>query len=211
MEGYRRHRFIDEPHITDRLMGAIETKINGMTRAHLAMPLPFGGGVRMPLQWQAMTLRAGPASAAHEQRFGADILGVLTIRTRDYRNPKGFLAQAKRAEPGASFNSREWRRLRRQCEKMLTVTPDAFVIAYSRSRGVRFFSAQAVSSFEGRDLFKLYDLSVRSFFERHLQSFIGDRRLDKPEIETLERLQADEPEDQRPSEHVLHLTATEME
>ena len=90
MEGYRRHRFIDEPHITDRLMGAIETKITGMTTAHLAMPLPFGGGLRTPLQWQAMTLRAGPGSAAHEQRFGADILGVLTIRTRDYRNPKGF-------------------------------------------------------------------------------------------------------------------------
>jgi hypothetical protein len=192
-------------------MAAIETKINGMTRAHLAMPLPFGRGLRMPLQWQAMTLRAGPASAAHEQRFGADILGVLTIGTRDYRNAKGFLAQAKRAEPGASFNHREWIRLRRQCEKMLAVSPDAFVIAYSRSKGVRFFSAQAVASFEGRDLFELYDIGVRSFFERHLQSFIGDRRLDKPEIETLERLQADEPEDERPSEHVLHLTATEVE
>ena len=211
MEGYRRHRFTDEPHITDRLMGAIETKINAMTTAHLAMPLPLGGGLRMPLQWQAMTLRAGPASAAHEQRFGADILGVLTIRTRDYRNAKGFLAQAKRAEPSASFSRGEWRRLRQQCEKMLAATPDAFVIAYSRSKGVRFISAQAVASFEGRNLFELYDIGVRSFFERHLQSFIGDRRLDKPEIETLERLQADEPEDERPSEHVLHLTATEIE
>ena len=72
-------------------------------------------------------------------------------------------------------------------------------------------SAQAVAAFEGRDLFALYDIGVRSFFERHLQSFIGDRRLDRPEIETLERLEADEPEDERPSEHVLHLAATEVE
>jgi hypothetical protein len=211
MEGYRRHRFIDEPHITDRLMGEIETKINGLTTAHIGMPLPFGGGIRMPLRWEAMTLRAGPASAAHERRFGADILGVLTVRARDYRNAKGFLAQAKRAEPGTSFDGREWGRLRQQCEKMLALTPDSFIIAYSRRRGVRFFSAQAVASFEGRDLFALYDIGVRSFFERHLQSFIGDRRLDRPEIETLERLEADEPEDERPSEHVLHLAATEVE
>ena len=33
-----------------------------------ALTLPFGGGLRMPLQRQAMALRAGPASTAQEQR-----------------------------------------------------------------------------------------------------------------------------------------------
>ena len=78
-------------------------------------------------------------------------------------------------------------------------------MVYSQSRGVRLFSAQAVNAYAGRDIFDLYDLGTRSFFEKHFQSFIGDHRLDKPDVNVLKRLYVEEPEDTRPSAHVLHL------
>jgi len=158
-----------------------------------------------------MTLRAGSGSAAHEREFGADILGVLTVDTRDFKTAKGFLAQAKRAEPRTGFSRAEWNRLRAQCQRMLAVTPDAFVLVYSLERGVRFFSARAVDAFAGRNIFDLYDIGVRTFFEKHFQSFIGDQRLDKPEIETLQRISADEPEEAGRDAYVLHVSAREAE
>jgi hypothetical protein len=156
----------------------------------------------MPLRWEAMTLRAGPGSAAHERRFGADIMGVFTAELRRYKTSKGFLAQAKRLEPCAPLSSGEWRRLQSQCDKMLAITPDAFLIAYSSVRGVRFISARAVTDYIGRDAFDLYDISVMFFFEKHFESFIGDSRLDKPDIRTLENLYIEMPADERPSVHV---------
>jgi hypothetical protein len=90
---------------------------------------------------------------------------------------------------------------------MLAVTPDAFVIAYSKRQGVRLFSALAARSLRERDLFQLYSMSPLAFFERHFQSFIGDKRLDQPDISVLERLHAEETEDVRPSSHVIKFTA----
>jgi len=158
-----------------------------------------------------MTLRAGPRSAAHEKEFGADILGVLTVNIRDYKIAKGFLVQAKRAEPQDSFTRAEWKRLQGQCKRMLDVSPDAFAVAYSKSDGVRFFSASAVASFSGLNIFELYSAGVRSFFEKHFQSFIGDSRLSQPTIQTLQRLRSGEPDAVVPSAHVLHLTVSEAE
>ena len=78
------------------------------------------------------------------------------------------------------------------------------------SRCTVLFSTRC-SRFRGRNIFDLYDIGVRSFFEKHLESFIGDRLLDKPDVSVLERLYADEPEAVRPSAHVLHLKAAEAE
>jgi hypothetical protein len=213
MEAYRSARVTDEPHITDRLMQAIEITVNGTDPVPaIRFPLADGASSYRPrgtLIWQAHTLRSGSGSAAHEKRFGADVLGVLTINTPEYRVAKGFLAQAKRAEPGAALSKARWDGLMGQCEKMLTISPDSFVIAYSKRRGVKFFSAEAVRSFSGRDLFQLYNMGIRSFFERNIESFIGDRLLDAPNIGVLERLHLDEV--LRPSAHVLHLQASERE
>ncbi len=206
MDAYRLSRVTDEPHITDRLFGAIESRVRNLRFGPVASS-GWGGGLRSPISWEAMTLRSGPHSAAHEKRYGADILGVFSADLPSYRISKGFLAQAKRAEPGANFDRTEWDRLIAQCERMLMITPDSFVVAYSKKQGVRFFSALAVTSLKGRDLFELYSMATRTFFERHFQSFIGDRRLDKPEISVLNRLRADEPADTRPSAHVLSITA----
>jgi hypothetical protein len=206
IDAYRRSRVTDEPHITDRLLGAIESRISNLRFGPVASST-WGGGFRSAISWQAMTLRSGPRSAAHEKQYGADLLGVFSADLPNYKVAKGFLAQAKRAEPRTDFSRAEWHRLVDQCERMLSNTPDAFVIAYSKKQGVRFFSALAVTALNGRDLFELYSMSTRAFFERHLQSFIGDRRLDAPDIAVLDRLTADGPPDTRPSAHVLSLGA----
>ncbi len=229
MEAYRNSKVVDEPHITDRLLGAIESRLRNLAPTvseppHLPeaghMPVPVAhegaspdrqikGAGRSPLKWDAMTLRAGSGSAGHKKRFGADLLGVLSIDAPDFKVTKGFLAQAKRAEPGVRFSNSDWGRMSEQCEKMLEVTRDSFVLVYSLERGMRFFSAEAVRAFRGRDLFELYDVGFRTFFERHLECFIGDRRLNRPEIGVLEALHTGESADIRPSAHVLSITARE--
>jgi hypothetical protein len=225
IQAYREARVTDEPHITDRLLGAIETAIAASRLARkYRVPAPPGASVHTDdvegdadaaaaaagrrLVWQALTLRAGSRSAAHEKRHGADLLGVLSINTPGYKVSKGFLAQAKRAEPGEPFSSAEWERLQEQCETMLQVTPDAFALIFSKKRGARMVSAAAIAAYSGRDVFNLYDMDLRRFFELHIQSFIGDRRLNKPEIEVLDRLRSQVPSDIRPSSHVLHLKAS---
>jgi hypothetical protein len=91
IEAYRGSRITDEPHITDRLMGAIESRINGSLTAS-ARSSGHGAGFWPGISWQAMTLRSGPRSAAHEKRYGADILGVFVADLRNYQLSKGFLA-----------------------------------------------------------------------------------------------------------------------
>jgi hypothetical protein len=207
MDAYRQRRIVDEPQITDRLLGAIESRVRhlrfGRTRSS-----SWGGGFRSPITWEAMTLRSGSHSAAHEKQYGADLLGVFSADLPDYQISKGFLAQAKRAEPGVNFVKSEWDRLIDQCEKMLRSSPDSFVLAYSKVRGVRFFSALAVTGLRSRDLFQLYSMPISAFFQRHFQSFIGDRRLDRPDVSVLQKLHSDEPDGSRPAAFVLNLTAT---
>jgi hypothetical protein len=105
IEAYRSARVTDEPHITDQLMQAIEMTVNGTDPApRYRLPLKDEASSYRRLSgliWQAHTLRSGSRSAAHEKRFGADVLGVLAINTPAYRATKGFLAQAK--------ESRTWR------------------------------------------------------------------------------------------------------
>ena len=234
VEAYRKGRITDEPNITDRFMNAIETKIQGLVtplppherkryrrlrgrRTDGNDPATARVGVveqemlahtssrQTQLRWEAATLRSSSGRAAEEKRYGADILGVLTIETAEFQTNKGFLAQAKRAEPGERFSSSEWQRLVGQCEKMLQCSRDAYVMVYSKKAGIRFFSGQAVSGFSGTDIFELYSLGVGDFFKRHLQSFIGDARLNQAHVSVLDAIHLSHASDH----HVLHLSASD--
>jgi hypothetical protein len=68
-------------------------------------------------------------------------MGVLDVKVTDLRVKKGFLAQAKRAEPDTSFSRDEWARLQGQCETMLQRSPDSFVFLYSKEKGIRVVPA----------------------------------------------------------------------
>ena len=86
---------------------------------------------------------------------------------------------------------------------MLLRTPESFVWAYSKSRGIRIFSANAVLALKSRALFDLYSRSVSTFFAAHIESFVGDRRLNCTKIETPDSLH------ELPVERTLELSATQ--
>ena len=201
LEAYRTGRVEEEPQITDRIIGAIEDRIGPDTlpsKDEVDPPiLPAESerttsvsirGIREPypgrVVWNARSLRTSSGRAAEEKRHGADLMGVLDIDIPDYRIKKGFLVQSKLAEPGRKFSKKDWKRLHSQCETMLCRTPDSFVWVYSKERGIRIFSAVSVVELDSRHIFDLYDRSVASFFEYHLECFIGDRRLNSTSIDT---------------------------
>lgn len=140
---------------------------------------------------------------APENRFGADICVIFTVNEEDYELSKGFLMQAKWADrsninvsrygfhrPSFSINT-EFRRMQGQCDDMLRITPDSFVILYSINgfTTIPASSIRAVRKQEGR--IQLYSKHVHGFFKEFIMSFIGDSRLSAPDDDTLERLQSD--------------------
>ena len=188
---------VDEPVITGMIIGAIENQIKDRKFNEVtwnARSLVSGEEKRYGAKWNAR-----PVTSREEKRYGADLMGVLDIHLCDYKVKKGFLAQAKKAEPKSRF--RDWGRLVEQCEKMLECTPESFVFIYSRNRGIRTLPAVSELGSTSKDLFDLYHHSLQNFFERHLQCYIGDRRLNSPSVDTLRRL------DILPARNVLHLTA----
>ena len=211
LKAYRDGRVTEEPQITDRIIGAIEDRIGRKRQDEEAPPNDEGeifplnatrasdrfvegdhddapNSVFQRINWTARSLRTGSGIAAEEKRHGADLMGIVDIDIPDYRVIKGFLAQAKRAEPGQKFQKKAWDRLHFQCETMLLRTPDSFVWVYSKTKGIRIFPAISVSTLKSNDIFDLYSRSVSSFFEYHIECFIGDRRLNSTNIETLDVL-----------------------
>ena len=177
-----RHRATDEPAITGQIVGAIGERVRGMRHRNV--------------RWDAHILRG---KAGEEREHGADLLAVLDIDVEGYQLSKGFLAQSKKAEPEVPLSAPEWERLRQQCNQMLLRTPASFVLVYSKVRGVRIFPAISILQSPTHDVFDLYDRSVADFFEAHIECFIGDRRLNAAQIETLDALVG------LPVNHLLHL------
>lgn len=169
----------DEPQITDRLLGAISDRLRERT----------ANGIT----WRVKTLRPSHGSANEEQRHGADFLGVLDVAVPGLKVKKGFLAQAKRAEPGVPMSKGEWNRMAGQCRTMLEVTPDAFVAVYSRSKGVRLIPAVEIAVATNGDLFDHYSRSIGRFFELFIECFIGDRQLHSAKIELLDEIRSAVP------------------
>jgi len=171
---YRNGEIEEEPAITAFILGAISERIR-----HLR---PHG------IVWKTRILRASRGVAAEEGRHGADLMGVLDVDIPDYSTKKGFLAQAKKAEPNINFSRVEWIRLTEQCEIMLKRTPDSFIFVYSKLKGIRIFPAVSVLGLNSRNIFDLYDRGISGFFENFIECFIGDSRLNSASIETLDAL-----------------------
>jgi hypothetical protein len=178
IQDYRAELVAEEPDITGRLLGAIRDR--------------FRSREIRGIVWNGKTLRSKQGVGNEEQRYGADFMGVLDISLPTFSVKKGFLAQAKRAEPGAQFSANRWHDLVEQCNAMLRVTPAAFVCIYSTKRGVRFVPAVDVVHSKTKDLFTHYNRSIQSFFELFLECFVGDGRLDTADIQVLDVL-ADHP------------------
>lgn len=123
---------------------------------------------------------------SEEKRTGADIGVVLSVKLPDFEVKKAFLAQAKKRPPApqdrlAELTGNAAQDLRAHCQEMLKITPDSFVITYTREG---FFAVPALSivairrgiSNKGFDHW-LYKKKLGFFFEEFLKSFIGDTKI----------------------------------
>lgn len=165
-------RIEQEPAFTDRMLGRIEEAMQGFEVK----------GVR----WTAKTL-TDRAPNAQEKTFGADFCGVLDIALPDYNVKKGFLAQAKLIEPGASMKKEEFERMQGQCHDMLSTSSESYVFLYSKEE-IRVVSAVSVISSSRRNPHDLYSRNVARFYEEHFECFIGDHQINTPKIEVLAEL-----------------------
>lgn len=156
----QRGQIVQEPDFTSRMVARIEDAVNGSELK----------GV----EWSAHVLSdRGPGAA--ERTYGADFLGVLSVDLNGFSLRKGFLAQAKLLRHGSLLSRAEWNRLKEQCDRMLALSPDSYVFAYSLQT-VRIIPAVSVMAADHQPLANLYDRSVAAFFLLHFESFIGDRQ-----------------------------------
>lgn len=166
----RAYRDGDAPYevdLTGRLLGAVVDQLDGK--------------IMKGVTWRAKQFRTGKGFGAEEKTIGADFMGFLDMRLRGYAVQKGFLVQAKRAEPDDPVGN--WSGFKDQLEKMLAVSSASYAFIYSKERGIRAFPAQEVVGLKSRNIFTLYDMSFERFFEDHLKCQIGDPGLTVPKVE----------------------------
>jgi len=181
---YVAHQVEEETDFTSEMLGRMK---ESMQDFHIR-------GVR----WTAKTLTSHRRDA-QETAFGADFIGVVSFDLPDYKVSKGFLAQAKRIEPGYYIRPADWDRMVSQCHKMLSITPESFVFLYSYS-SITIAPAAAIVSAQRRcNPHEFYTRSITRFYEDHFECFVGDLQIQSADISTLERISA---------RHSIHLGAT---
>ncbi len=184
-----------EPTLTDRFLGAFEQAIGSDFLV---------SGYRVTTR----TLRdRGPNSP--EREFGADIASVLRVNTLEQQLTKGFLAQSKFANkdeirveetnghyPNVTVRIRQndindQTSLVSQSQRMLTVTPDSFVLVYSEQGIFAMPASTIVTLKRDGEHRRVYVKEFRWFIMDFLQSFIGDLRMyayDDPSLRQLRDL-----------------------
>lgn len=165
----------DEPSFTAVLATRIKDSLSGFSK----------GGI----YWSAKILSShGPNT--EESRFGADVLGALSLDLSGYSVKKGFLAQAKRQEPGMHLTPSEWKRLQAQCNTMLNFTSDSYVFIYALN-GIFVVPAISVAACKAvEDLHTLHPKNLSAFYKEHFMCFVGDRAIDSASPRVLDNLLA---------------------
>jgi hypothetical protein len=172
LRAYREGRAPQEPSLVQRTLSEIEHQIDG---------LQIKG-----TKWESGALASSGRGAA-ESKVGADFVGVFEVHLPNYSVKKGFLAQAKLLKRD-SLEKRERKRLRIQCEKMLSHTPDAFVWLFTANE-IRIVPAISVVAGDNQP-FDLYYRGIRRFFEEHFACFIGDRAISTSDTRGLDQLRS---------------------
>ena len=185
IRGFHEKAIETEPSFTDRLLGAIEMAFgeNGFE----------SDGYRIRVR----TLR-DRGKGAPEHEFGADFVSVLDINIPNYSLSKGFLVQAKIAgkeefQISGQGNyplqirlpEKEKSRLTIQCEQMLSISPDSYIFVYSQNGIYVVPATTAVNIVSDGTPRKIYAKTLKQFYKDHMMSFIGDRKIDAYDDETL--------------------------
>jgi len=188
VEDYRSGLVEQEPALTDRILGAV----GEIMREYRSRGIV----------WSAKTL-TDRGRGSQESLYGADLHVALDVDIPEHRIQKGFLAQAKLIEANSAFPQREWERLTKQCKDMLRLSPDSYVLLYSR-QGISVVPANAVVGTNSAcNPHELYSRGFAPFLEVFLESFVGDSRLGNASTATLEGLLA-----LSEAEHLLLLSAS---
>ena len=129
-ENFRKRRLHDEDDVTAALVGSLQNSFHGAQLGRISL--------------DASVVRHRRGRAAEESMYGADMLIHVAMDTPTQKYSKGVLVQAKRTEPEDYWSQRKRNTLIEQCNKMLAVTPAAFVINYAE-RGFRCGAATRVA------------------------------------------------------------------
>jgi hypothetical protein len=174
-EDYAEKHLPDEPAFTAALVTRIRDGLSGYSK----------GGIT----WNSKVLSShGPNT--EESKFGADFLGALSLDLPGYSVKKGFLAQAKRQEPGKALSAKEWRRLQGQCTTMLNFSSDSYVFVYALN-GVYVVPAISVAAcMHAEDLHTLHPKTMSGFYKEHFMCFVGDKTIDSAKPKVLDNLLA---------------------
>lgn len=136
-----------------------------------AFPGQVGG-----LRWSASIMTHRRGIAAEEARTGADLLIHVRLNTAKQKYSKGVLVQAKRVDAAGSMTTAGHTELVGQCNKMLAITPAAFVFNYTVNE-MRCASAAKVSGMISRALHENCDWTSYRFFLELFRCPIGDPKI----------------------------------
>lgn len=161
MAAYQTGHMTDEDDLTPAIVGALQH----------AFSRPIAG-----LNWSASVVRHRSGIAAEEKRIGADMVIHVTLKTPTQSYSKGALIQAKRLEPHEFLDRDGHDDLREQCDKMLTVTPAAFVFNYMKG-SLRCGSATRIAGSSNRNLHAICSWTSYRFFWELFRCPVGDPRL----------------------------------
>ena len=172
-EEYADKQLPDEPAFTSALATRIRDSLTGFAK----------GGIT----WSSKILSShGPNT--EEKKLGADILGALHLNLPGYVVKKGFLAQAKRQEPGKHLSKDEWGRLYNQCLTMLQFSSESYVFIYSLNGVYVVPAISVVACTSVEDLHTLHPKILSAFYKEHFMCFVGDRAIDSTSPRTLDNL-----------------------
>jgi hypothetical protein len=171
MTRYRQGHVRDEDDITGVLVGSLQT-----TLEHSSIE-----GVDLTVA----ILRHRGGVAAEERRYGADMLLHVTVDTSTQEFSKGVLVQAKKSSSSDYWSSRIRSELNDQCNRMLNVTPAAFVFNYS-VYGMRCGAASRVVGARGPQSVRyLCGWTPYRFFLEFFRCPIGDPKITSARVEEL--------------------------
>lgn len=154
-----KRRLIDEDDITPAFLQELEAKFRNREIAGLT--------------WDSKVMRHRKGSAAEEKISGADFMITIDWKTKLYTQSKGLLVQAKKIEASRNMRQDELDNLKAQCNKMLKITPSAFVINYTKQE-IRATSAAKISGTSDHDLNGQCEITTYNFFKEFFKCSYGD-------------------------------------
>lgn len=161
-----------EPQMTDRMLGRIGQAMDGLV---------VNGAT-----WRAKTM-ADRGINSEESVLGADFAVVIEFLIDNKKFVKGFLGQSKYIGDKGDLSAVQKKELIIQCEKMLKISPDSFVVIFSNT-DIRVVPAVGFGSGIAQSLKDLYSRSIERFLEDFFQCFCGDPDISSPSYDDLKVL-----------------------